>query len=31
VRPGTTIVILLLLGLLLAAGIIFVFRLNSVT
>jgi hypothetical protein len=31
VRPGTTIVILLLLGMLLAAGIIFVFRLNSVT
>lgn len=31
VRPGTTIAILLLLALLLAAGVIFVIRLNSVT
>ena len=31
VRPGTTIAILVLLALLLAAGVIFVIRLNSVT
>lgn len=31
VRPGTTIAILILIGLLLVVGVIFVVRLNSVT
>jgi len=31
VRPGTTIAILLLIGLLLIAGVLFVIRLTSVT